>query len=64
MLGKPTDLAAIFGYVLAPIAWVIGAPWADATTVGSLIGQKIVINEFVAYLQLADIVNGRSPASR
>lgn len=59
MLGKPTDLATIFGYVLAPIAWVIGVPWQDATTVGSLIGQKIVINEFVAYLQLADIVNGR-----
>ena len=58
-LGKPTDLAAIFGYVLAPIAWVIGTPWQDATIVGSLIGQKIVINEFVAYLQLADIVNGR-----
>lgn len=58
-IGKPTDLATIFGYVLAPIAWVIGVPWQDATTVGSLIGQKIVINEFVAYLQLADIVNGR-----
>jgi concentrative nucleoside transporter, CNT family len=59
MLGKPTDLATIFGYLLAPIAWVIGVPWQDATTVGSLIGQKIVINEFVAYLQLADIVNGK-----
>ncbi|KAF1712874.1 NupC/NupG family nucleoside CNT transporter [Pseudoxanthomonas sacheonensis] len=59
MLGKPTDLALIFGYLLAPIAWVIGVPWQDATTVGSLIGQKIVINEFVAYLQLADIVNGK-----
>ncbi|MBD9367221.1 nucleoside transporter C-terminal domain-containing protein [Xanthomonas sp. XNM01] len=58
-IGRPTDLATIFGYVLAPIAWVIGVPWADATTVGSLIGQKVVINEFVAYLQLADIVNGR-----
>lgn len=58
-LGKPTDLSTIFGYVLAPIAWVIGVPWQDATTVGSLIGQKIVINEFVAYLQLAEIVNGR-----
>ena len=45
--------------MLAPIAWVIGVPWQDATTVGSLIGQKIVINEFVAYLQLADIVNGK-----
>jgi len=59
LLGKPTDLATLFGYLLAPIAWVIGVPWQDATTVGSLIGQKVVINEFVAYLQLADIVNGR-----
>ena len=58
-IGKPTDLAAIFGYVLAPVAWLIGVPWADAGTVGSLIGQKVVINEFVAYLQLAEIVNGR-----
>ena len=58
-LGRPTDMAAILGYLLAPIAWVIGVPWQDATTVGSLIGQKVVINEFVAYLQLADIVNGK-----
>ena len=60
-IGKPTDLATIFGYLLAPIAWVIGVPWQDATTVGSLIGQKVVINEFVAYLQLAGIVNGNVP---
>jgi nucleoside transporter len=58
--GKPLDLAAIFGWVLAPVAWLIGVPWQDAGTVGSLIGQKLVINEFVAYLQLADIVNGRT----
>ena len=60
-IGKPTDLATIFGYLLAPIAWVIGVPWQDANTVGSLIGQKVVINEFVAYLQLAGIVNGQTP---
>jgi len=58
-IGQPTNLATIFGFVLAPIAWLIGVPWQDASVVGSLIGQKIVINEFVAYLQLADIVNGR-----
>jgi CNT family concentrative nucleoside transporter len=58
-LGRPTDMATLLGYLLAPIAWVIGVPWQDATTVGGLIGQKIVLNEFVAYLQLADIVNGR-----
>ncbi|WP_440224598.1 NupC/NupG family nucleoside CNT transporter [Dokdonella sp. MW10] len=58
-IGKPTNLSTIFGFLLAPIAWVIGTPWADATTVGSLIGQKVVINEFVAYTELASIVNGQ-----
>jgi CNT family concentrative nucleoside transporter len=58
-IGKPTDLATIFGYVLAPLAWAIGTPWQDAQVVGSLIGQKVVINEFVAYLQLGEIVNGK-----
>ena len=57
-LGRPTDMATLLGYLLAPIAWVIGVPWQDATTVGGLIGQKIVLNEFVAYMQLAEIVNG------
>jgi CNT family concentrative nucleoside transporter len=61
LLGKPTDLGTLLGYVLAPIAWVIGVPWQDATTVGGLIGQKIVLNEFIAYLQLADIINGKTP---
>jgi concentrative nucleoside transporter, CNT family len=60
-IGKPTNLSTIFGYVLAPIAWVIGTPWVDATTVGSLIGQKVVINEFVAYTELARVVNGQVP---
>ncbi|KRG84278.1 Na+ dependent nucleoside transporter domain-containing protein [Stenotrophomonas daejeonensis] len=58
VIGKPTNLATLFGYVLAPIAWVIGTPWADATTVGSLIGQKVVINEFVAYMDLSEIIKG------
>ncbi|HGM7093284.1 TPA: NupC/NupG family nucleoside CNT transporter [Stenotrophomonas maltophilia] len=58
-IGKPTNLSTIFGYLLAPIAWVIGTPWADATTLGSLIGQKVVINEFVAYTELSQIVNGQ-----
>ncbi len=60
-LGRSTDIAGILGLVLAPLAWVIGVPWTDASTVGGLIGQKVVINEFVAYLQLADIVNCKTP---
>ncbi|MDO4435959.1 MAG: NupC/NupG family nucleoside CNT transporter [Cardiobacteriaceae bacterium] len=42
-------LDKIFGYLFAPLAWLIGAPWADAQIAGSFIGQKLVINEFVAY---------------
>ena len=61
MLGKPTDMATLFGYLLSPVAWLIGVPWQDANVVGGLIGEKIVLNEFVAYLHLADIVNGRTP---
>jgi CNT family concentrative nucleoside transporter len=47
------SLERIFGWILAPLAWLMGVPWGDAGTVGSLIGVKTVVNEFVAYLQLA-----------
>jgi len=51
------SLERIFGWVLAPLAWVMGVPWGDAGTVGSLIGVKVSVNEFVAYLQLAGLMN-------
>jgi concentrative nucleoside transporter, CNT family len=57
-LGRPTDLAALLGIVLAPIAWLIGVPWADAQVVGGLIGTKVVLNEFVAYANLGEILAG------
>ncbi|MFQ5703828.1 MAG: NupC/NupG family nucleoside CNT transporter [Gemmatimonadales bacterium] len=47
------SLETIFGWVLSPLAWLMGVPMADAGTVGSLIGVKVVLTEFVAYLQLA-----------
>ncbi|HJR52425.1 MAG TPA: NupC/NupG family nucleoside CNT transporter [Gemmatimonadota bacterium] len=47
------SLELILGWVLAPLAWIMGVPWRDAVEVGSLLGIKTVINEFVAYLQLA-----------
>ena len=53
------SLQSMLGYLLAPLAWLIGVPWQDATLVGSLIGQKVVLNEFVAYIGLADIINGK-----
>jgi CNT family concentrative nucleoside transporter len=54
VVGHPDlSLQAILGWILAPLAWLMGVPWADADAVGALIGVKAVVNEFVAYLQLA-----------
>jgi CNT family concentrative nucleoside transporter len=65
-MGHPVALSleTIFGWVLAPVAWLIGVPWQDATLVGSFIGQKVVINEFVAYADLARHLNELLPQSR
>lgn len=51
-------LEAILGWLLAPVAWLMGVSWADAPAVASLLGVKTVLNEFVAYLQLASILSG------
>ncbi|MGH1364612.1 MAG: NupC/NupG family nucleoside CNT transporter [Calditrichia bacterium] len=53
--GKPINIQLLLGYLLSPIAWIIGVPWADAVNVGSLIGQKVVLNEFIAYLELSSL---------
>ena len=42
-------LQAILGWLFSPLAWLIGVPWSEAGVAGSLIGQKVVVNEFVAY---------------
>lgn len=54
--GAEINLQVILGWVLSPIAWVIGVPWHDAVQVGSLIGEKIILNEFIAYLDLARLI--------
>lgn len=61
VLGRPTDLSALLGWTLSPLAWLIGVPWEDAATVGGLIGTKVVLNEFVAYMQLGEILQGNVP---
>ena len=45
---------AILGLLLAPFMWLIGVPWQDAMVVGSLLGQKTILNEFVAYFQMQE----------
>lgn len=54
--GFELTIETILGWVIAPIAFIVGVPWADAVNMGSLLGTKVVLNEFVAYLQLADMV--------
>jgi CNT family concentrative nucleoside transporter len=57
-VGLPAiTLEKIFGFVGAPVAWVLGVPWDDAVTVGALIGTKTVVNEFVAYQSLAGLLH-------
>jgi len=49
------SLARIFGWVFAPLAWVMGVPWEDASKIGNLIGTKIAVNEFLAYIELGSL---------
>ena len=46
------SLTSIFGFLFSPVAWIIGVPWEEAQIAGSILGQKLVVNEFVAYSDL------------
>ena len=52
--GQPLTMERIFGWLFAPLAWCMGIPWAESQTAGELLGVKTILNEFVAYLYLAD----------
>ena len=51
-------LQRLLGYVMAPIVWLMGVPWSEAMTAGALMGTKTVLNEFIAYLELAALAPG------
>ena len=53
VLGAPLTLERLLGWVFAPVVWLIGVPWQEATVAGQLMGVKTVLNELLAYLQLA-----------
>jgi CNT family concentrative nucleoside transporter len=65
LAGEAVSLQRILGILLAPFVWLLGIPWAEALTAGSLLGTKTVLNEFIAYLNLAGLPEGAlSPKSR
>ena len=57
-------LELLLGYLLGPVAWLLGIPWAEASTAGSLIGQKLILNEFVAYVAFSDVSESLSPIAQ
>jgi concentrative nucleoside transporter, CNT family len=64
-LGAPLTLQRALGWVMAPVCWLMGIPWSQAVTAGGLMGIKTILNELVAYLQLAALPDGAlDPRSR
>jgi CNT family concentrative nucleoside transporter len=61
---EPVTMQRVLGVIMAPVVWLIGIPWSEAQTAGALMGTKTVLNEFIAYLQMAklplDALNPRS----
>ncbi|MGH8700556.1 MAG: NupC/NupG family nucleoside CNT transporter [Burkholderiales bacterium] len=53
--GAQITLQRVLGYVMAPLVWLAGVPWAEAVTAGALMGTKTVLNEFIAYMDLAQL---------
>lgn len=65
LIGYPElTLELILGWVFQPLAWVLGVPWSEAEAAGSFIGQKLVLNEFVAYLSFTEQRAAFAPLSQ
>jgi CNT family concentrative nucleoside transporter len=56
--GQPITFQRVLGYVMAPVTWLMGIPWSEAGISGSLMGTKTVLNEFLAYIDLASLPQG------
>ncbi len=64
-LGSPVTLQRALGWIMAPVCWLMGIPWSQAVTAGGLMGIKTILNELVAYLELAALPDGAlDPRSR
>ena len=59
----PPSLQLIFGYVFAPVAWLLGVSWKDAMAIGNLLGTRLALNEFVAFIDLGKIKTLLDPRS-
>ncbi len=55
---EPLSLSRLMGWIFSPIAFSMGVPWSEATTIGRLLGEKIVLTEFIAYIHLGELIDG------
>ena len=56
--GAPLTMERMLGWIMAPVVWLIGIPWAEAPTAGALMGTKTILNEMLAYLQMKALPDG------
>ncbi len=56
--GEALSIKRLFGWLFAPVMWLIGVPWSEAQAAGNLMGTKAILNEYVAYLELAALPEG------
>jgi len=56
--GAPVTLQRVLGLAMAPLVWIMGIPWSEATAAGALMGTKTVLNELLAYIDLAKLPEG------
>ena len=59
----PASMQQLFGIVFAPIAWLLGVPWKDCSAIGQLLGERLVTNEFIAFIDLGKIKSQLNPHS-
>ena len=62
--GESISLQRILGWLFSPLAWLIGVPWSEAHIAGNLMGSKIVLNELIAFIELAALGNTLSESTR
>jgi CNT family concentrative nucleoside transporter len=59
----PNSMEQLFGYIFAPVAWLLGVSWNDCASIGRLLGERLVTNEFIAFIDLGKIKSQLDPHS-
>jgi concentrative nucleoside transporter, CNT family len=65
LIGLPgLSLELMLSYLMAPVAWLMGVPWVDCSKIGVILGKKTILNEFIAYLDLMELVKQQAISER